>query len=547
MDRSAAMPAPACPDDFAAVVERAAALWPTTEAFVGDGARLTFAALRDRVTVVADALAGVGIRRGDHVGVCLGNTAEWVTLFLAIGALGATTVPVNTRLKTAEIEYTLHQSEVRCLFVADRMLGIDFIAMLREIAPGIDAALPDPALPELSRIVVLGSDVPAGCMSYDRFLAGAANPPAPLASRAARPEAIGIIQYTSGTTSFPKGVMLPQRNVLWDAHYVGQAMGLRPGDRHLSPRVFFHVSGSVLSVLVTMQHGVTLVTMSRFDGEQALLLAEAERCTHLSGNDTMFLMMLNAPGHASRRLIARGGMIACTPVVAERVIEELGAGEVVTGYGLSEASPNVWMAQWSDPVADRVQNFAHPHPGLEVRIVDAETGAACPPGQPGEIRVRGWSIMAGYYNKPEETRAALGDDGELRTGDLGVMRPDGKCRFLGRIKDIIRVGGENVAPADIESVLHRHPAVKQAQVVGVPDARLMEVAAAFIVPRAGCAPTPEEIIAWCRPRMANFKVPRYVRIVDGFDQIGMTASAKIQKNKLAAYAREVFGLEAAAR
>ncbi len=534
------VPAPILPEGIpttvADAVRRAARLWPGTEAFVNGDRRLTFGALSERVARGAAALAALGVRRGDHMALCLGNTDDWLVLFLAGCALGAVTVAVNTRLKAQEIAYMLRQSDARFLFVDDRLLGIDFIAMLREICPAIDRELPGPDLPCLAKVVVIGGDVPAACLPYTTFKAGAALPDVSV------PDDVALIQYTSGTTSFPKGAMLFQQSILGVAWHVGACMGFRPGDRHLSTRPFFHVAGSVLSVLVAVLHGCTLVTMTRFEPAGALALAESERCTHISGNDTMFLMMLGEPDLPRRRLAVRGGMLACSPPVVRRVMEAMGATEVVTGYGLSEASPNIFETLWSDPVEDRLDGWAHPHPGLLVRIADPVTGETVPPDSSGEIRVRGWSLMREYYRKPEETAAALGPDRELRTGDFGRMRADGKVCFIGRLKEIIRVGGENVAPADIENVLHQHPAVKQAQVVGVPDPRLTEVPAAFLILNDGAEADEDALLAWSRQHMANFKVPRYLAIVDSFDDIGMTASAKIQKSKLAAHARQRFGL-----
>ena len=525
------------PMTVAAAMDRAARLWPDVEFFVNADRRLTFAGLSGRVRRAAMAMAALGVRRGDHVSLCLGNTDDWLVLFFAACTVGAVTVAVNTRLKAQEVAYMVGQSDSTALFVADRLLGVDLVAMLRGIEPAVDTGLPGAALPQLQRVVVLGKDVPAGAMSYHKFLQGAAAPDA------SAPDDVVLMQYTSGTTSFPKGAMLFQQSILGVAWTVGACMGLRFGDRHLSTRPFFHVAGSVLSALVSLLHGVTLVTMTRFEPKGALALAEAERCTHVSGNDTMFLMMLGEPDRARRRLVMRGGMLACSPTVTERVMAEMGAGEIVTGYGLSEASPNVFETRWDDPVGDRIEGWAHPHDGLLVRIADPASGETVPAGHVGEIRVRGWSLMRGYYDKPVETEAALGPERELRTGDLGRMRADGKVCFIGRLKEIIRVGGENVAPADVENVLHRHPAVKQAQVVGVPDPRLTEVPAAFLILNHGMQADPEAIIAWSREQMAGFKVPHYVAVVDSFDAIGMTASAKIQKSKLAAHARERFGLD----
>jgi fatty-acyl-CoA synthase len=286
----------------------------------------------------------------------------------------------------------------------------------------------------------------------------------------------------------------------------------------------------------------TLVTMERFEAGEALRLMEEERCTHVSGNDTMALMLLNHPDRPHRKLVLRGAWAAASASIVRRIVDELGARECVVGYGLSEASPNVSQSAWWEPEEVRVSARMRPQPGIEVRIRDLETGADCPPGTAGEIMVRGWSVMQGYFDKPKETAEALGADGWLATGDLGRLGEDGRLEFAGRAKEIVRVGGENVAPAEIEDILHRHPAIKQAVVVGVPDPRLMEVPCAFVVLNEGAAATEDELIAWAKRHMASFKVPRYLRLVQGFEDIGMTASSKIQKKQLAAHAVKILGL-----
>ena len=271
--------------------------------------------------------------------------------------------------------------------------------------------------------------------------------------------------------------------------------------------------------------------MERFEPGEALALMEAERCTHFSGNDTMALMLLNHLDRPTRHLVLRGAWCAASPSIVQRVIDEMGARECVVGYGLSEASPNVAQSCWWEPEAVRVSAAMRPQPGVEVRIAPD-----------GEIQVRGYTVMQGYFDKPEETAKALDADGWLSTGDLGRLDAEGRLLFLGRAKDIIRVGGENVAPAEIEDVLHRHPAVRQAVVVGVPDPRLMEVPCAFVILNDGHAAEGDAVLAWARDRMAGFKVPRYIRFVDGFEAIGMTASSKIQKKQLQAHAIATLGL-----
>lgn len=530
-------PSANCPLTTADALARAAAIAPDVEAVVATDGRLTYAALDGEVAALRAALAAAGIGRGDHVGLCLGNGVRWVSLFLALGSLGAVTVPVNTRFRAEEMAYALRQSRVTTLFLADRFLKTDFVATLRGIVPELDAALPGPALPDLRRVVVLGGDVPRAATSFEAFRACAAAPCSP----ACGPDDLLLIQYTSGTTSFPKGVMLTHANMLVNAYHSGVRIGFRVADRYHSARPFFHVSGSTLSVLSALQHMVTLVTMDRFEPEAALRLMEEERCTQFSGNDTMALMLLNHPSRPARQLQLRGAWAAASPAILRRIMDDLGARECVSGYGLSEASPNVAQSCWWEPEEVRVSGRMRPQPGVEVRI-HGEDGADCPPGRAGEILVRGWNVMRGYFDRPQETADALDVEGWLRTGDLGRLGEDGRLEFLGRSKDIVRVGGENVSPAEVEDILHRHPAIRQAAVVGVPDPRLMEVVAAFVVLNEGAACDPAAMIGWCRGQMASFKVPRHVWIVEGFEEIGMTASSKVQKKPLATHACRLLGL-----
>ncbi|ESR23010.1 AMP-binding protein [Lutibaculum baratangense] len=530
-----------CPTTLPDALARTSALAPDLEAIVAPDGRMTFGAVAAEVARLRASLKALGVSRGDHVGICLGNSCRWVALFFAVASLGAVTVPISTRFRTAEMAYALKQSRVSFLFVADRFLKIDFVGMLREICPGVDTGLPDEALPDLREVVVVGDDVPSAGRGWDDFVAMGREPAEPTAA----PDDVLLIQYTSGTTSFPKGVMLTHRNMLGNAFVSGGRMGFRLGDRFHSARPFFHVAGTTLSVLSALQHGVTLVTMSRFEPSEALRLIEEEACTHVSGNDTMALMLLNHPERTMRRFSLRGGWVAASPEVVRRVIRELGARECVVGYGLSEASPNIAQSCWWEPEEVRVAARMRPQPGLELEIRDTETGAPVAAGKRGEICVRGWSVMRGYFDKPDETKAALSDDGWLRTGDLGRLGDDGRLEFLGRVKDIIRVGGENVSPAEVEDILHRHPKVRLAQVVGVADPRLMEVPVAFVVANEGAVVDPAELIAWARENMAGFKVPRHVWVVEDFEAIGMTASSKVQKSKLAAHAASLLDGERA--
>jgi fatty-acyl-CoA synthase len=521
---------------------RAAREWPDTEALVIAGRRLTYRALEQSAQAVARALRGSGITHGDHVAVCMGNAVEWVQFFYGAAIVGAVTVPVNTRFKADELAYCLRQADVKLLFTADRFLKIDFIAMLRQVCPAIEYALPDTALPLLREVVVLGDEIPAEGIDYRRWIARGAYAPA-VNAKPVEPDDVLLIQYTSGTTSYPKGVMLTHDNMLRNAACVAPRFDCGAGDRYYSARPFYHVAGTTLSMLAAMTSGATLLSSPHFEPGEALRLMSAEHCTVTSGNDTMFLMMCNHPDFGQLPLDIRSGWASAGPEASRQIVEQMGMRGLCHAYGLSEASPNVCMSWYDDDVEKRIGGWAHILDDVEVEIRDPASGRTQPPGEPGEIVIRGTSVMKGYYKMPEQTAQAIDAGGWLHSGDLGLMDAEGRLRFLPRITDVFRVGGENVAPAEVEDVLHRHPGIKQAQVIGVPDPRLTEVPAAYIILRDGEEVSADDIIAWSRERMANFRVPRYVRIVDSFEHIGMTGSAKVQKNKLREYALADLGLQ----
>jgi fatty-acyl-CoA synthase len=527
-----------CAESLAAAASR----WPEGRAIVIEGRAWTFRQLWADVRRTAANLKRLGLRRGDHLAICMGNSYEWVTVFLATGTLGAVTVPVNTRFKADEFAYCLRQADIRMLAISDRFLKIDFIAMLRQIAPGIDAELPDPALPLLRSIVVFGDDVPAGCLSA-RQLDAPAEAEVDERTEGVSASDVLLIQYTSGTTAFPKGAMLTHGGMLRDAYEFGRRLDIRAGDRYFSGRPLFHVSGTTLSLLASLEAGACYLTTASFDIEQVLNILDSERCTHTSANDTMFLMMMNHPAFSKDRIHLRAAMAAATPTVMQQIYDATGIEGLCSAYGLSEGSGNCAIAPVSDRQDKRFAGYALPLPGVEIRIVAPGGNRDLLPGEVGEILLRGWNLMKGYYNMPEQTAAAIDRDGWLHTGDFGVRDEDGRLCFIGRLKDCFRVGGENVAPADVEDVLQRHPSIREAQVVGVPDPRLGEVAAAYVILNDGASASAEEIIAWSRERCANFKVPRYVRMVSSFDGIGMTASSKVQKGKLRDYVIKDLGLE----
>jgi len=527
------------------VLDATTAARPDAEALVTRDARLTWRDLRAASWRVAHALHAAGIGRGDFIGVFMGNDEKWVTTFFGAAIVGAVTVPVNTRFKAAEVAFSLRQADCKALVLTDRFLGIDFMAFVRDAEPAIDAALPGESLPLLRTLIVAGDDVPVAGISWASFLArgeAVSRDEMERAARAVQADDPLLIQFTSGTTAHPKGVVLSHDNMLRNAWAAGLRIGIRADDRYFNCRPFFHVGGSTLSLLMSLDFGACLVTLPTFETGAALEMMERERCTLTSGNDTIFQMLMGHADFPKRKLVLRGGWSAAAPETMKRIIEELGARDICCAYGLSEASPNVVMSDYRDPPERRIAGQARTHPGLEVRIADPLTDAPLPPDTKGEIQVRGWSVMHGYYRNPEANAKVFTADGWLKTGDIGILTPDQYLQMVGRLKDVFRVGGENVAPAEVEDVLMAHPAIATAQVVGVPDTRLGEVPAAFITLKAGLHTTEDELLAWVKPRTANFRVPRYLRIVDGFDAIGMTASGKVQKAKLREHAIGLFGL-----
>ena len=471
------------------------------EALVTATARLTYPELYRMAKGAAGFMQAQGIKRGDHVAILMGNDEKWLALFYGAALIGAVTVPVNTRFKAAEIDFCLKKSDCKALFYVRRFLNIDFESMLVGIRPALTFEV-------------------SGGLQEATWREGTVDPSDPI-----------LIQFTSGTTAYPKGAMLTHDSMLRDAYEAGARIGVRPEDRYFNCRPFFHAAGSTLSALMALTHGCCLVTLPTFDAGGALEMMERERCTLVSGNDTLFQMLMGHPDFPKRKLALRGGWAAAGPQTMRRIIDVLGARAICAAYGLSEASPNVVMNDWREPEALRVEGLALPLPGVQIRISDER-----------EIQVKGWNLMRGYYNNPEATAKTFTEDGWLKTGDLGELTPDGRLRMTGRLKDVFRVGGENVAPAEVEEVLLAHPAVQTAQVVGVPDARLGEVPCAYVVLKTGSLAAEKEILDFVKARCANFRVPRYLKIVPDFEAIGMTASGKVQKARLREHALREFGL-----
>jgi len=528
------------------VLERTVAARGGHDGLVTDRMRLSWTDVHAKSLQMAEAMHALGIRKGDHIGILMGNNAAWVTLFFGAAMIGAVTVPVNTRFKASELAFCLKQADVKSLFLADRFLNIDFVSFLREAEPAVDATLPGAALPLLRHVIVMGENVPHGALPWKQFreLAKTVDHQGFQADcHLVQTDDPLLMQFTSGTTAYPKGVLLTHHNMLRNALAVGVRMGVTPEDRYFNCRPFYHVAGTTLSLQVALTFGATLVTQPTFEAAGALKLLEEERCTLTSGNDTLFQMMMSHANFDPAKLHLRGGWSAAGPQTMRRIIDEMGMKGVCIAYGLSEASPNVVFSYHDEPEEFRVNGRALPHAGVEVRIADPVSNAPLAAGAQGEIQVRGWNVMKGYYKNDEANAKVFTPDGWLRTGDLGVLGDDGRLSMVGRLKDVFRVGGENVAPAEVEEVLLAHAAVATAQVVGVPDVRLGEVPAAYVTLKAGAQAGEDELIAWCKARCANFRVPRYVRIVADFEAIGMTGSGKVQKNKLREHAIRELQLE----
>jgi len=513
--------------------ERAAQCWGAREALVFHEHRSTFAEIAARVDAVAKGLLALGIGPGDKVALWMVNRPEWIDAMFAIMKIGAVLVPINTRFRTDDTAYVLGQSDAAAVIIAERSGPIDYLAMMREIAPALGAR-PDARVPALRHVVVLSERAHEGAVGWSELVeSGRRVSDAALAERADRvdPEDSAFIFYTSGTTGFPKGALHNHRMAknAWDH---GDRMGITVNDTILMYLPLFHAFGFIEGALMSMVRGARQVLMDTFDGGLALDLLERERATIIHGFDTHYKELLDAYDKQARDVssvrtgICASGMSSSIPI-ARRSRHVF--GNLMNGFGMSEVGIGV-VFTFLDSTEDQcVEGNGYPGAGYEVRIVDPDTGLDQPVSVPGEILVRGYIVMQGYYNKPEETARAIDKDGWFHTGDMGLMRPDGHMRFLGRYKDMLKIGGENVDPMEVEAFLMSHPAVNAAAVVGLPDARLSEVGVAFVQLAQGAALGANEVIEHCRGRVASFKIPRHVIFVDEFP---MTSSGKIQKVKL---------------
>lgn len=499
------------------------------------GYRATYREFWEQTGLAARGLLARGVRKGDRVGIWSPNRYEWVVIQYATARIGAILVNINPAYKTAELEYALNQSGTSFLILARAFRTTDYVAMLNEVRD---------RCPELRQTLVLDDE-------WEGLLAdGAGVPEATLAEIEASlqfDEPINI-QYTSGTTGFPKGATLSHHNILNNGFFIGEGLRYTENDRVCIPVPFYHCFGMVLGNLACTTHGACIVVPGEaYDPVAVLETVQAERCTSLYGVPTMFIGELEHPRFSEFDLSTlRTGIMAGSPCpveVMKRVQSQMHMTEVAICYGMTETSPVSTQTAIDDPLEKRVGSVGMVHPHIEVKIIDPATGEIVPRGTPGELCTRGYSVMLGYWNNEEATRQAIDAARWMHTGDLATMDDEGYVNIVGRIKDMIIRGGENIYPREVEEFLYTHPAVADVQVIGVPDERYGEEVMAWVKLREGAQVTGEELAAYCRGRIATYKIPRYWKFTDTFP---MTVTGKIQKFRMREMAIEELGLHGAA-
>ena len=500
--------------------------------------RLTYAELHAAAEECGRALMALGIEKGDRVGMWSPNNAEWVVVQYATAKVGAILVNVNPAYRTHELRYALTQSGVSVLVAARGFRQTDYVEM-------IDSVRPD--LPDLREVVLLGDGEHRATMTWADLLARADQvDEAELREREATldvDDAINI-QYTSGTTGAPKGATLSHHNILNNGYFIGRRLRLGPNDRICLPVPFYHCFGMVLGNLAILTHGACAVLPAEaFEPQACLETVEAEACTALYGVPTMFIAELDHPEFGEYKLdTLRTGIMAGSPCPVEvmrKVIDRMHMDEVTICYGMTETSPVSFQSQTDDPMEVRVSTVGRIHPFVECKVVDPETGRTVPRGERGELCTRGYLVMLGYWDNPEATAEAIDQARWMHTGDLAVMNDDGTANIVGRIKDMIIRGGENVYPREVEEFLYTHPEISDVQVVGVPDPKYGEAVCAWVQPVPGADLSEDDVRDFCRGQIASFKIPAHVVFVEEFP---MTVTGKVQKYKMRDTTIEQLGL-----
>lgn len=514
------------------------------------GLRYSWRQLAEQVEIYARALIALGVNTGDRVGIWSPNCAQWCILQLASAKVGAILVNINPAYRVGELEYVLRQSGCRWLVCAEAFKTSDYHTMVQELVPELASAAPgelaSECLPELRGVISLAANPPAGFLPWHAFAERAGQ--TSVEACTARQQSLQFdqpvnIQYTSGTTGAPKGATLSHYNILNNGFMVGESLGLTARDRMVIPVPLYHCFGMVMANLGCITHGSTMIYPNdAFDAELTLRAVAEERATILYGVPTMFIAMLDHPSRAHMDLSTlRSGIMAgatCPIEVMRRVIDQMHMAEVQIAYGMTETSPVSLQTGPDDDLELRVTTVGRTQPQLENKLVDAD-GCIVPRGEIGELCTRGYSVMLGYWNNPKATAESIDAEGWMHTGDLAVMDEQGYVRIVGRSKDMIIRGGENIYPRELEEFFYTHPAVADAQVIGIPCSRYGEEIVAWIKLHPGHSATVEELQGWCKARIAHFKVPRYIRFVDEYP---MTVTGKVQKFRM----REISVAEIAA-
>ncbi|TCN27193.1 fatty-acyl-CoA synthase [Mesobacillus foraminis] len=504
------------------------------------GLRYTYREFNDLCEQVAKGLITLGIKKGENVAVWASNVPEWVSLQFGTGKMGAVLVTVNTNYRSSELEYLLRQSESTSIFLIEEYRGNSYIDTIYELCPELKTAEPgklqSKRLPMLKNVIILGETKYNGAFNWsDVIKMGEQVSTCELqeVSASLEPDDVINMQYTSGTTGFPKGVMLTHTNLTNNAFNIASCMKLTDEDRLCIPVPFFHCFGCVIGTLAAVSVGATMVPVQEFEPETVLRTVEKEKCTALHGVPTMFIAELNHPNFEKYDVSTlRTGVMAgsnCPVEVMKKVMSKMNMTEITICYGQTESSPVITQTRTNDPVNLRVESVGRALPNVEVKIVEPGTDQGLPPNVQGELCTRGYHVMKGYYKNPEATREAIDEEGWLHTGDLAVMDEKGYCRITGRLKDMIIRGGENIYPREIEEFLYTHPKVLDAQIVGVPDKIFGEEVMAWIILKEGETATAEEIKDYFKGKISRHKIPSHIFFTDAYP---MTASGKIQKFKL---------------
>jgi fatty-acyl-CoA synthase len=524
------------------IVREQAELYPDQEAYVypEHGIRRTYKEFDEETDELAKAFIGMGIEKGENVAIWSDNKREWLLSQYATGKMGAVLVTVNTNYQAAELEYLLKQSDATTLILDESFKGTSYIDIIRAVCPELvtseSGSISSDKLPHFKRIILMTEREEKGMYKWSEFMAyanGVTDGQLEERFQSLDPDDVINIQYTSGTTGFPKGVMLTHYNIVNNGKQIGDYMKLTEQDRVCIPVPFFHCFGCVLGTLAAVTHASAMILLEQFDPLRVLQAVQDEKCTALHGVPTMFIAELNHPDFKNYDTSTlRTGIMAgsvCPIEVMKRVIEDMGASEITICYGQTEASPVITQTKTDDPIGKRVSTVGKPHPNVEVKIIDPVTGDEMPVGVPGELCTRGYNIMKGYYNNAEATREAIDAEGWLHTGDIAVMDSEGYLDITGRIKDMVIRGGENIYPKEVEEFLYTHPEIEDVQVIGVPDAKYGEELMAWIIPKKNVQLDEVAVREFCKGSISHHKIPKYIEFIEEYP---MTASGKIQKFKL---------------